>query len=185
MPSRLDNLFWVQGFVMRLVVMASSSWMSDFSTLPCEHYVNDFFISVISFKLLEKSKPRSVIYFPSFSQMWAKQGVAYLKHKVTPFFHDCQYILIVHSTGDCFVLTLDLKWSILMTGWRLTLQMVPVCCSKHAGWIQGLVPRCHCRSLELKSSPATNQHTNPVLNWHWGWHAQSGCHSRCQGHYCI
>ena len=63
--------------------------VSDFSTLACERYVNGFSIDVISFKLLEKSKPTSVIYLPSFSQVWAKQGVEYFKQKVIPFFDDC------------------------------------------------------------------------------------------------
>ena len=97
--------------------MASSSWMSDFSTLACEHYVNDFFIGVISFKLLEKSKPRSVIYFPSFSQMWAKQGVAYLKHKVTPFFDDCP---AEHATCILMPVYFDspLHWGLLCVDTR-------------------------------------------------------------------
>ncbi|KAJ7354924.1 hypothetical protein OS493_029033 [Desmophyllum pertusum] len=63
--------------------------VSDFSTLACERYINGFSIDVISFKLLEESKPTSVIYLPSFSQLWAKQGVEYFKHKVIPF-DNCQ-----------------------------------------------------------------------------------------------
>ena len=63
--------------------------VSDLSTLACERYINGFSIDVISLKLLEKSEPTSVIYLPSFSQMWAKQGVEYFKHKVIPFFESC------------------------------------------------------------------------------------------------
>jgi len=63
--------------------------VSDLSTLACERYVNGFSIDVISLKLVEKSESTSVIYLPSFSQMWAKQGVEYFKHKVIPFFESC------------------------------------------------------------------------------------------------
>ena len=63
--------------------------VSDFSSLACERYVNGFSIDVISFKLLERSKPTDVIYLPSFSQIWAKQGVEYFKHRVSSFFQHC------------------------------------------------------------------------------------------------
>ena len=63
--------------------------VSDLSTLACERYINGFSIDVISLKLVEKSNSTSVIYLPSFSQMWAKQGVEYFKHKVIPFFESC------------------------------------------------------------------------------------------------
>ena len=63
--------------------------VSDLSTLACEHYINGFSIDVISLKLVEKSESTSVIYLPSFSQMWAKEGVEYFKHKAIPFFDSC------------------------------------------------------------------------------------------------
>lgn len=63
--------------------------VSDLSTLACECYINGFSIDVISLKLVEKSESTSVIYLPSFSQMWAKQGVEYFKHNVIPFFESC------------------------------------------------------------------------------------------------
>ena len=63
--------------------------VSDLSTLACERYINGFSIDVISLKLVEKSESTSVIYLPSFSQMWAKQGVEYFKHNVIPFFESC------------------------------------------------------------------------------------------------
>lgn len=62
----------------------------DFSTLARECYVNRFTIDVVSFKLLERRKPTGVIYVPSFSQMWAKQGVEYFRHKVKSFIFHCQ-----------------------------------------------------------------------------------------------
>lgn len=64
--------------------------VSDLSTLACERYISGFSIDVISLKLVEKSEPTSVIYLPSFCQIWAKQGVEYFKHKVAPFFESCQ-----------------------------------------------------------------------------------------------
>ena len=63
--------------------------VSDFSSQACERYVNGFSIDVLSFKELERSKPTDVIYLPSFSQIWAKQGVEYFKHKVGSFFQHC------------------------------------------------------------------------------------------------
>ena len=59
--------------------------VSDFSTLACERYVNGFAIDVVSFKFLERTKHEGIIYLPSFSQLWAKQGVEYFKHKVGSF----------------------------------------------------------------------------------------------------
>ena len=64
--------------------------VSDFSSLACERYVTGFTIDVVSFKLLERIKPTGVIYLPSFSQMWAKQGVEYFRHKVYSFFSHCK-----------------------------------------------------------------------------------------------
>lgn len=68
--------------------------VSDFSTLACERYVNGFTIDVVSFKLLERRKPTGVIYLPSFSQTWAKQGVEYFRHKVNSFFSHCQLAML-------------------------------------------------------------------------------------------
>lgn len=59
--------------------------VSDFSTLACERYLNGFAIDVVSFKLLERTKQAGIIYLPSFSQLWAKQGVEVFKHKVGSF----------------------------------------------------------------------------------------------------
>ena len=63
--------------------------VSDFSTLACERYVNGFTIDVFSFKFLERTKHAGIIYLPSFSQLWAKQGVEFFKHKVNSFFPQC------------------------------------------------------------------------------------------------
>ena len=63
--------------------------VSDFGTLACERYVYGFTIDVISLKLLARSSPTSVIYLPSFSQMWAKRGTEFLRHKVPPLFAHC------------------------------------------------------------------------------------------------
>lgn len=64
--------------------------VSDFSTLACERYVNGFTIDVVSFKFLERTKHAGIIYLPSFSQLWAKQGVEFFKHKVNSIFSQCQ-----------------------------------------------------------------------------------------------
>ena len=64
--------------------------VSDFSTLACERYVNGFTIDVVSFKFLERTKHAGIIYLPSFSQLWAKQGVEFFKHKVNSIFSQGQ-----------------------------------------------------------------------------------------------
>ena len=109
---------------------------SGFSMLACERYVNGFTIDVVSFKLLENSKPTGVIYFPSFSQTWAKQGAEYFKHKVAPSMSQCPvedvtciltpvHIESPEHWGDCFVLIYQLLLSTLMMIRRLTLQEIP------------------------------------------------------------
>ena len=64
--------------------------VSDFSTLAHERYVNGFTIDIVSFKFLERTKHAGIIYLPSFSQLWAKQGVEFFKHKVHSMFSQCQ-----------------------------------------------------------------------------------------------
>ena len=64
--------------------------VSDFSTLACEHYVNGFAIDAVCLKLLEKHKQTKIVYLPTFSQIWAKEGAEYFKHSVANFFSHCQ-----------------------------------------------------------------------------------------------
>lgn len=64
--------------------------ISDFSTLACERYVNGFAMDVASFQFLERTQNEGVVYLPSFSQLWAKQGVEYFKHKLNSIFPQCQ-----------------------------------------------------------------------------------------------
>ena len=71
---------------------------TDFSTLACERYVNSFAIDTVCMKFLEESKPTKIVFLPSFSQMWAKQGASYFSQQVHPFFRHCavedaEYIL--------------------------------------------------------------------------------------------
>lgn len=62
---------------------------TDFSTLACERYLNGFTIDATCLKLLEVGKPTTVVYLPSYSQIWAKQGVEYFSHKVSEYFAHC------------------------------------------------------------------------------------------------
>ena len=62
---------------------------TDFSTLACERYVNGFTIDTICLKFLEESRPTEVVYLPSFSQAWAKQGAHYFSQMAIPFFVNC------------------------------------------------------------------------------------------------
>ena len=63
--------------------------VSDFSTLACERYVNGFTIDTVCLKFLEESKTTNIVYLPSFSQTWAKQGPGYFSQKVKQFFTHC------------------------------------------------------------------------------------------------
>ena len=62
--------------------------VSDNSALACESY--GFTIDVVSCKFLERTKHAGLIYPPSFSQLLAKQGVEFVKHKVNSIFSQCQ-----------------------------------------------------------------------------------------------
>ena len=62
---------------------------TDFSTLACERYVNGFTMDTVCLKFLEESRPTEVVYLPSFSQAWAKQGAQYFSQMVIPFFANC------------------------------------------------------------------------------------------------
>ena len=64
--------------------------VSDFSTLACERYVNGFAIDAVCLKLLEKHKQTKIVYLPTFSQIWAKQGAEHFKHRVANFFSHCR-----------------------------------------------------------------------------------------------
>ena len=64
--------------------------VSDFSTLACERYVNGFTIDAVCLKLLDEHKQTKIVYLPTFSQLWAKQGAEYFKHRVANFFSHCQ-----------------------------------------------------------------------------------------------
>lgn len=71
---------------------------TDFSTLACECYVNSFTTETVYMKFLEDSKPTKVVFLPSFSQMWAKQGARYFSQQEHPFVRHCavedpEYIL--------------------------------------------------------------------------------------------
>ena len=63
--------------------------VSDYSTLACERYLNGFTIDALCLKLLDENKPTKVVYLPTFSQMWAKQGTEYFRYKVSNFFSHC------------------------------------------------------------------------------------------------
>lgn len=62
---------------------------TDFSTLACERYVYGFTIDTVCLTFLEESRPTEVVYLPSFSQAWAKQGAQYFSQMVIPFFANC------------------------------------------------------------------------------------------------
>ena len=62
--------------------------VSDFSTLACERYVNGFTIDVTCLKFVEEKKSK-VVYLPSYSQTWARQGAHYFSNKVSKFFENC------------------------------------------------------------------------------------------------
>ena len=57
---------------------------TDFSTLPCERYVSGFAKDAICSKFLEDSKPVGIVFLPSFSQAWARQGRRYFSQMVRP-----------------------------------------------------------------------------------------------------
>ena len=63
--------------------------VSDFSTLACEHYVNGFTIDTICLKFLKESRSSKVVYLPTYSQTWARQGSNYFSHKVKKYFSHC------------------------------------------------------------------------------------------------
>ena len=60
-----------------------------YSTLACERYVNGFAIDALCLKLLDEHKPTKMVYLPTFSEIWAKQGAEYLRHNVTQFCSHC------------------------------------------------------------------------------------------------
>lgn len=62
---------------------------TDLSILACERYVTCFTIDTVCLKFLEESRTTEVVYLPSFSQAWAKQGVCYFSQMVIPFFVNC------------------------------------------------------------------------------------------------
>jgi len=63
--------------------------VSDFSALACERYVSGFTIDTVCLKFLEESKTTNIVYLPSFSQTWAKQGPGYFSQNVKQFFTHC------------------------------------------------------------------------------------------------
>lgn len=64
--------------------------VNDFSTLACERYVNGFIIDAVCLKLLHECLPTKVVYLPTYSQTWARQGVQYFSEKVNRFFGHCK-----------------------------------------------------------------------------------------------
>ena len=63
--------------------------VKDFSTLACERYVNSFAIDTICLTILKESKELDIVYLPCYSQTWAKQGIQFFNHKVSPYFESC------------------------------------------------------------------------------------------------
>ena len=63
--------------------------VSDFSTLACERYLNGFTIDAVCLKLLDEHQPSKIVYLPTYSQMWARQGEGYFRNKVAKFFLNC------------------------------------------------------------------------------------------------
>lgn len=82
-----------------------ASDFSNFSTLACERYVNGFTIDRICLKFLGENMPINIVYLPSYSQTWAKQGPQYFRQMVLPFFGHCavqdaKYILTPFHFGS-------------------------------------------------------------------------------------
>lgn len=63
--------------------------VSDYSTLACEGYLNGFTIDTLCLRLPDENKPTMVVYLPTFSQMWTRQGTQYFRYKVSNFFLHC------------------------------------------------------------------------------------------------
>lgn len=63
--------------------------VSDYSTLACKRYVTGFAIDALCLKLLDEHRPTKMVYLPTFSQIWAKQGAEYFRHNVAKFFSHC------------------------------------------------------------------------------------------------
>ena len=61
----------------------------DFSTLACKRCVNGLIIDAVCLKLLLECLPSKVVYSPTYSQTWARQGVQYFSQKVNRFFGHC------------------------------------------------------------------------------------------------
>jgi len=62
----------------------------DFSTLASKRYVNGFTIDTVCLKLLHECLPTEVVYLPTYSQTWARQGVQYFSQRVNRFFGHCK-----------------------------------------------------------------------------------------------